>query len=109
MSAYEMRISVWSSDGCSSYLRAIAQADEQVLRRSRPAGRDRLEADELTEIAEFGEIGRQKCLEARARRLQLETHADEIRIGIAQPAIKRQIATIGAMLDRQSTRLNSRH
>src|SRR3546814_11704573 len=48
-------------------------------------------------MAEFGEIGRQKCLEARARRLQLETHADEIRIGIAQPAIKRQIATIGAM------------
>src|SRR3546814_4772382 len=114
--AYEMRISDWSSDVCSSDLPVELEARQALARRrleSLASGDGGVEISEsvferldLANLAAtVGVVGpAQPGFVLRRQFLGIGRQRDEI-----QPQPRRERVAIGERLDRKSTRLNSSH
>src|SRR3546814_9399720 len=100
--AYEMRISDWSSDVCSSDLRADRGIARRILAREQRRG-----ARDLDDLQRVDHPDRAARIDAddRLRVVEIGVHP---RFGIDDPRL--EVAHRGAgEADRKSTRLNSSH
>src|SRR3546814_3146637 len=115
--AYEMRISDWSSDVCSSDLRGFAE-----LLVGAAVARAEETADSLARFEEIGGVGGDEAdrarkpvaaIERRRRAAQDLDRLDEAEIDIvaASRRLRAEAETVGNAhaVDRKSTRLNSSH
>src|SRR3546814_9636352 len=107
--AYEMRISDWSSDVCSSDLRVVddlAQRDRPALLLARPAQdaeRDRAAVGGREENLRLALAGK------RPGHMEGIAHAGDDRRRIGRHRVARDPARQRVRRDRKSTRLNSSH
>src|SRR3546814_2592377 len=102
--AYEMRISDWSSDVCSSDL--LAGSDRP--RRDRP--RNRRRAARARPLGVDPPFGRPTGIEAMSRTAARSRARAAARLAAVQALYQHEMeGTTIAVLDRKSTRLNSSH